>query len=201
MKQAALAVAVSLLALGGLSAASGEEMKVCTFELDALSFISFQDEEVYPIPSGGFVRFRFETPGADGTLRFSIEPEDVQIPSIEVDGSRIATYRLAKGTQGTIAQTEGGLDVQFPATISASLASPEGGGTTQYTLQFTTGSASATNLESTRSVSVDGMKLLESGGAMQLVGATTSREAAYPGPGKAVYVVLSGSFDHPPPLP
>lgn len=200
MKHGLLGLTVAILCLGGLAAARAEEKRVRTFELDALSFISFQDEEVYPIPAGGFVRFRFGAPRSDGTVRFSIEPGDVEIPPIEVDASKV-TYRLARGTQGTLAETEDGLRVQFPATISASLASPEGGGVARYTVQFTTGSASATNLKGTRSVAVDGMKLRESSGAMQLVGATTSREGATPGPGKAVYVVLSGAFDRPPPLP
>ena len=101
-----------------------------------------------------------------------------------------------------VTRESGGLKVQFSAAIAADLASPDGtGGTRQYAMQFTTESAAASNLARTQTVSVEGMRLQATAGAMQLVGAATSQEGAYPGPGKAAYTVLSGRFDPVPKLP
>ena len=172
-----------------------------TFTLDPLSFVSFEDSEVFPIPAGGTLRFRFGEPDAGGATPFTLAPADVSIPPIPLPDGKTLTYELASPASGTLthASSPGDRDdLQFVATVRAHLSAPEGGGSMQYVMSFTTRTAGATNLTGTASVAVEGMPLSDAAGAMQLVGATISKEHAFPGPGKAVYTVLSGTFD---PLP
>ena len=199
----ALSILVLALAPGlGLASRSAAQTQAATFALDALSFVSFEDSEVYPIPPGGAILFRFGAPNPDGSLPFTIAPADARIPTIPLDGGRTLTYRLTQTTQGVVARDGEGLKVVFSASIAADLASPDGkGGTRQYAMQFTTETATASNLARTKTVAVEGMPLQATAGAMQLVGAATSQEGAYPGPGAAAYTVLSGRFDRLPDLP
>jgi hypothetical protein len=177
--------------------ASSEEI-VGTLTLDGLSFISFGDEEVLPIPSGAKIRFRFESPDADGSVRFTIQPGDVSIPPISSSKGKLE-YGIGAPASGTLRPTESGLVMAFTAEINAKLIQPDGqSGTMVYTMPFSTESASATNLAKTDSVSVTGMRLVEGARYVQLVGATVNKENAYPKPGTAVYTVLSGSFDQVP---
>jgi hypothetical protein len=43
-------------------------------------------------------------------------------------------------------------------------------------------------------LAIDGTPV-EAGNHVRLVGAATNRQDAFPGPGEAVYAILSGSFD------
>jgi len=193
--------AVLAVAMGFAHPAPAEET-LATFALDSFSFVSFEDEDVYPIPSGGELRFRFASPSADGSLAFTLQPGDVALPPIPVGQGRTLSYRLMSATSGVARKNgDGNLVVQFPATVTATLSTPEGPASTQYSLLFTTESASAQDLARVETVSVEGMRLSPSARAMQLVGATTSKEGATPGPGKAAYTVLSGRFDRLPAPP
>ncbi len=191
--QLALVAAFSTLLLFAMPAASEET--VGTLTLDGLSFISFGDQEILPIPSGAQIRFRFESAAADGSVRFTIQPADVSIPPISSSRGMLE-YEIGAPASGTLRPTEDGRVMTFTAEIHAKLIEPNGrSGTIVYTMPFSTESASATNLAKTESVSVTGMRMPEGARYVQLVGATVNKENAYPKPGTAVYTLLSGSFD------
>jgi hypothetical protein len=193
---------VALALLIGAPPDSGADETLATFTLDGFSFVSFEDEDVYPIPTGGALRFRFGAPSADGSVPFTLAPGDVDLPPIPVGDGRTLTYRLASATGGLVRRSGAGtLVVQFPATVTAELATAEGSGSVPYSLVFTTETTSAPDLDNQTRVTVEGMRLQAGPGAMQLVGAATSRANAFPGPGKAAYTVLSGRFDRLPALP
>jgi hypothetical protein len=188
-----LFAAFSALLLFATPATSEES--VGTLTLDGLSFISFGDEEILPIPSGATIRFRFGSPAADGSVRFTIEPADVSIPAIS-SSSGTLEYGIGAPASGTLRPTESGRMMTFTAEINAKLIRSDGrSGTLVYTMPFSTESASATNLAKTDSVSVTGMRMVEGAWYVRLVGATVNKHNAYPKPGAAVYTVLSGSFD------
>jgi hypothetical protein len=188
-----LAAVFSALWLFAMPAASEET--VGTLTLDGLSFISFGDQEILPIPSGAKIRFRFGPPAADGSVRFTIQPADVSIPPIS-SSSGTLEYGIGATASGTLRPTEDGRVMAFTAEINARLVQSDGrSGTIVYTMPFSTESASATNLAKTHSVSVKGVRMVEGALYVQLVGATVNKENAYPKPGTAVYTVLSGSFD------
>lgn len=191
-----LVAAFSALLLFAAPAASEET--VGTLTLDGFSFISFGDEEVLPIPSGATIRFRFGEPAADGSIPFTIRPEDVSIPPIS-SSSGTLEYGIGAPVSGTLRPTESGRRMTFTAKINAKLIRSDGSsGTIVYTMPFSTESASATNLAQTDSVSVTGMRMVEGAWYVALVGATVNKENAYPKPGAAVYTVLSGTFDQVP---
>ena len=110
-------------------------------------------------------------------------------------------YALASGSTGTIRKTASGLQISFVASLRASLEAPGGGGTTNYALLFTTQSALATSADGSQTVQVQGTPVVQGPNYVQLVGGATNQPDAFPGPGAAVYGVLSGSFDRIPDLP
>ena len=177
------------------AAPAASEETVGTLTLDGLSFISFGDQEILPIPSGAKIRFRFGSPAPDGSVRFTIQPADVSIPPIS-SSSGTLEYGIGAPASGTLRPTEDGRVITFTAEINAKLVQSDGRtGTIVYTMPFSTESASATNLAKTDSVAVTGMRMVEGTRYVQLVGATVNKENAYPKPGTAVYTVLSGTFD------
>lgn len=171
------------------------ESVVGTLTLDGLSYVSFGDREILPLASGSTIRFRFGTPASDGSIPFTIQPEDVSIDPIPLSGGGTLHYGLAKSATGTMRMTETGRQVTFHADVTATLARDGEGGTFTYSVPFTTEGASAMNIAKTETVSVTGMRLVDEAGYVQLVGATVNRTNAYPKPGTAVYTVLSGQFD------
>jgi hypothetical protein len=82
--------------------------------------------------------------------------------------------------------------------VAATLEAPEGSGTYKYPMSFTTETASASNAQRTKSIAVNGMRLVDGAWYAQIVGATTNKENAFPEPGASVYTVLSGTFDRVP---
>jgi hypothetical protein len=160
--------------------------------------VSFGNREVLAIPAGSTVRFHFDTPTADGSVRFSIGPEDVSIAPILLRSKEGALlYRLAGATSGLIRRSEdGGLSVEFFATIAVALdhKDSDGAGAT-YGLLFTTESTSAPALDGTADAAIDGVRVDPSARYVQLVGAATNRTDAITEPGSAVHSVLSGTFD------
>lgn len=176
------------------------EKLVGTLTLDAFSYVSFQDEEILAFPSGSTIRFHFGEPAADGTIPFTVAPEDVSIGPIALSSGTLE-YVLAAPASGTMRSTADGRRIEFTASVAATRDSPDGGGTLTYTIHFSTESASSPNADGTRSVSVSGMRMVEGPKHVQIVGATVNRGDAFPKPSAAVYTVLSGQFDQVPATP
>lgn len=190
-----LSLLVGFCVLTVLPAAARGETAVGTFTLDGLSIVSFQDVEVLQIPSGSTLRFHFGKPSSDGSVPFTLAPEDVEIAPIPMAGSGTLRYSLASPASGWIRPTSTGRRIDFMASVAASVELPEGGGTFTYAVPFTTESVSASNALGTASVGATGMRMVDGVWYVQLVGATTNRKNAFPKPGAAVYTVLSGRFD------
>ena len=172
------------------------EDSVSTFTLDGLSFISFGDQQILLPNSGATLRFRFGTPAADGSVPFTLRPEDVSIAPVPLpSGGGTLQYSIVETASGTLRPTPEGREISFTATVRATLASPSRNGSFDYTMPFTTESATARNLARTETLSVSGMRLVDGAWYGQIVGGTTNKENAFPEPGAAVYTVLSGSFD------
>ena len=191
----AYAMALALILIG---VSAGAET-VGTFTLDAMSFISFGDEQTVALPAGSTLEFRFGTKTADGATPFTIQPGDVSIAEVPLSTGGVLRYTLASRASGTMRPTPGGREIRFTATVRATLAT--GGpndGSFDYTIPFTTETAAAENRAGTESLSVDGQRMVEGAWYTQIVGATTNRGNAFPEPGAAVYTVLSGSFDRVP---
>jgi len=172
---------------------------VSTFTLDGLSFISFGDQEIVLPDSGSTLKFRFGDPNPDGSIPFTIRPEDVSIDPVALpDGGGTLTYALASQATGVMSPTSEGRKLTFTATVSATLDSPTSKGTFDYAIPFTTEAAAASNATGSETLNVTGMRLVDGVWYGQIVGATTNKENAFPEPGTAVYSVLSGSFDQVP---
>ncbi len=62
-----------------------------TLTLDALSYVSFQDEEILAFPSGSTLRFHFDDPNPDGTVSFTLAPSDVSIGPSHCRPARFST--------------------------------------------------------------------------------------------------------------
>ncbi len=173
------------------------EQKVATLVLDGLSFLSFEGFENLPIPAGSKVRFRFNGTGGS----FTIGTTDVEIPPIELGGGRgKLTYTLAEPATGQFRQGEDGLSVSFSAAISVSMATSEGSTSHVYPLTFTTNQTDAKGVSSGSYVSIEGMDVVPGAHYVQLVGAVSNDSRAAQHPGRAVYTVLSGTFDWMPSL-
>lgn len=166
--------------------------EVGTLTLDGLSFVSFEDSEILPIPAGATLRFHFDEPAPDGSVTFKLAPGDVDIQPIQAGPERVLTYALQSPTSGKMVKTADGLMMSFTATISAT---PSDGKALSYSLTFTTETAQATSSAGDASVQITGLRLVEGVWYAQLVSATTNAASAYPKPGAAVYTVLSGQFD------
>lgn len=177
---------------------------IATLTLDGLSFVSFGDREVFAIPSGSTVRFRFGAPSPAGSVPFTIQPADVAIAAIPLRGiDGTLRYGLASTASGTLRRGEDGrLIVEFRGAVAATLAdSPEGSSTHTYSVRFTTEQAAAAPAGGGRTIMVEGMRLVPGAGYVQLVGGATNKTDGIVEPGAAVYTVLSGNFDHLPLLP
>jgi hypothetical protein len=182
-----------VLALAGTGRA--EEI-IGTFRLDGLSFISFGDRQILFPESGSTIVFRFGTPNEDGSVSFTIQPGDVSIAPIPLpSGKGTLRYAIVAPSFGVVRPTEQGRTITFSAAVAATLEAPEGSGTYKYPMSFTTEAATARNVQRTKSLSVSGMRLVDGARYVQIVGATTNKENAFPEPGAAVYTVLSGTFD------
>jgi hypothetical protein len=195
MGRSSLATVLATLLLGAAPAVRADDT-VSTFSLDALSFVSFGDQQIVFPPSGSSIKFRFGSPAADGTIPFTIAPEDVSIVPIPLpDDAGTLHYSIASTATGSLVPTASGRKLSFTATVRATLSDTPRSGTYEYEIPFSTESASASNAGGTDSVSVSGMRLVDDVWYGQLVGATTNEANAFPKPGTAVYTVLSGRFD------
>jgi len=178
------------------SAVTSVASVVGTLTLDGLSFISFENLENYPIPTGSSIKFHFGPPSASGGIPFTIAPADVSIPPIPVAaGGGTLQYALASPATGSIHYSGTTATIDIAAAVVATFSDPEGGGSTTYNLHFTTQQATAVNAARTKTISVTGQPLQRSARYVQLVAATPNAANANPEPGKAVYMVLSGTFD------
>lgn len=172
------------------------------FTTDELSFISFGDTEVVPIPVGSTIKFRFGEPAADGSVPFTIQPGDVDIAPIELGGQRgRLAYKIQSVASGTLSPTPSGHRLAFQARVRATLVRAGGGGSFDYVMPFTTDEATARSLDGSQTLSTYGMRVVDGVWFAQIVGATTNKRNAFPEPGAAVYTVLSGEFDTFPEVP
>jgi hypothetical protein len=194
-----LLVALAGAALLASAARARAEDTIGIFRLDALSFVSFGDQQFLFPATGSTIRFRFGNTNPDGSVPFTIDLGGVSIAPIPLpSGQGTLRYTLAAPAFGFLRPSETGRKLEFNAAIAATLEAPEGSGTYTYPIPFTTETAAASNAQHTDSVSVSGMRLVDGVWYAQIVGATTNKENAYPAPGSAVYTVLSGSFDQVP---
>ena len=195
MKKASCRIVLGLALLAPPGLAAGETLSTLT--LDALSYVSFQDQEILTFPTGSTIRFRFGDASRNGSVPFTLGPGDVSIPPISLPGGQTLTYDLALPANGSMETTATGRRISFNALVSATLDGPNGGIFT-YSIPFSTESASATDAAGSESVSVSGMRMVDGALYVQIVGATVNRTNAFPKPGAAVYTVLSGRFDRVP---
>lgn len=165
---------------------------VGTLALDGLSFVSFEDEQALPL-GGGTIRFHFGDTRPDGSTPFQIAPGDVSIPEIALSSGETLRYGLASTASGTLRPGTNGHAVEFHATVAATLVRGDEEGTLTYAVPFTTGTVSATSRG--QEVSATGAPVASGARYVQIVGATVNRPDAVPKPDRAVYTVLSGSFD------
>lgn len=179
-----------LVLMTGSVARSGAET-VGTLQLDGLPFVSFQDERVLPL--AGTITFHFGAANVDGSVPFSIAPEDVSIPEISLSSGETLRYSLASAAMGRLLPSATGRIVEFSATVNATVTQGEHSGTLSYSVPFTTETVSAQN--GGQSVSVTGARIVSAARYTQLVGATVSKPNATLEPGAPVYTVLSGTFD------
>ena len=197
VRRSTAAVAVLLALDTGLAMA---QEQTGTLHLDADAYVSYSESATARIPSGSTIRFRFGAASADGSIPVTVRPEDVSILPIGVtEGSTIA-YTLGAPATGTLRSSSGGKQIELLATLVVTLRENAEVAPVAYQLHFTTRTASATNVSQTESVTVNGVPATASN-HVQLVGAATNRPDAFPGPGEAVYAILSGSFDSLPVLP
>lgn len=191
---------VAALWLGGLASAApiarAEEF-VATLALDESSMLSFEDEEIYSIPSGSTIRFRFGTPVTDGPTVVSVRPSDVSMGPLTLTSSQEKLlFSLPDPATGLVtSEQDGSLVVEMKAIVNVTFVHPEGNSMTTIPIRFTTEAVEGRNLSSTTSVSVSGTRLNPSTRAVELVGTSTTSETGSPVPDAAVYVVLSGVFD------
>ncbi len=192
---------LALVATAVSGPAGAEGSGVGTLELDGLSFLSFENIENLAIPAGSTIRFRFDSAVEGGVATFKIRPNDVEVAAIPLPGGEgEILYSLAEQSTGTLRQGEDGYIVSFVAKVNATLLHPTSGGTRSHVLHFTTEHAQATGSASQQTVSLDGMQMVPGPRYVQIVGAVPNPEQAHPHPGRAVYTVLSGTFDWVPDL-
>jgi hypothetical protein len=177
------------------SASGAADPGLGTLTLDGLSFLSFDDRENLAIPAGSTVTFRFGQPKGD-SVPFTIQPGDVSIDPIPLSGGRGELhYALAQPASGVLTRGENGSILRFTATVKATLENGENPGTITHVLEFTTEHAQARSLAASKTVAVDGMRIVPNARYVQLVGAVQNPTRATPQPGAAAYAVLSGTFD------
>jgi hypothetical protein len=191
--QRASCLALIVLVLVG----AGPPTKTASLTLDGFSYVSFDDQETFLIPSGGTVRFKVGAPLADGSVPISVDPADVSVgPMTLRAGDEQLVFSLADRASGTVRlESDGRYRAELTATVRVALIHPRDGGTAEYTIRFTTEGASAWNLKRTKQVSVSGVRIDPTSRSVQLVGGTTAQAGDYPQPGAAVFAVLSGVLD------
>jgi hypothetical protein len=173
-----------------------EAVSVATFELAEGSFVSFQNQAIHGLPSGGVIKFRLGSMALDGSIPFSIEAADVHIPAFPIGQSARGRYELVGGTSGVMRRGADGLDMSFQAKIRATTIPAEGPRTSlEYDVVFTTARATATSADRSRSVAPQGKPVNETDGTVELVVATTNHKDAGPIPGAATFAYLVGRFD------
>lgn len=165
-----------------------------TLLLDSDSYLSYGESQNSHIASGSTIRFRFGAASADGSVPISVYPEDVSIAPIPVAEGLAIQYALARVASGTLRNIRGSKQIELFATLVATLQGSAETPPAFFELRFTTGTAQASNARRTATVAIDGTPV-EAGNHVRLVGAATNRQDAFPGPGEAVYAILSGSFD------
>lgn len=189
------AASVTVLWIACFCACSAQaDGQSATLQLDADSFISYAESANAPIPFGSTIRFRFGGANADGSIPVEVRAEDVSIGAITLGEDMVIEYTLGGTATGTLRSVAGGSQIELLATLVATLRDGSEAPPVAYELRFTTGTAQATNASLTETVSVDGVPVAASR-HVRLVGAATNRPDAVPGPGEAVYAVLSGTFD------
>lgn len=189
--------ATGILILWTLPVASAaDEVSKVTMTVQAGSFVSFQNQAGQGIPAGGTIVFRMGARGADGSMSFSIRPEDVKIPAFPIGRSARGRYELVAPTSGVIRRAGTGLEITFPARIRAVTVPAEGAQKSlEYDLVFTTARATAQSADRSKSVAPQGKPINEKDGTVELVVATTNRMDAGPIPGAATFAYLVGRFD------
>jgi hypothetical protein len=189
-------ISAAILCALFIPATSIAQEVVSTLTLDSLSFISFEGYENLSIPSGSTLRFRFGEPASDGSVPFSLSPSDVSIGEIPLWSSDgVLRYTLAAPTTGTATLTPGGIRLSFPATVVATLVRDGAENPLSYSLTLTTETTAASDATGTNTETITGERVIPGPNYVQLAGATTNKTNAFPEPGRAVCLVLSGSFD------
>jgi hypothetical protein len=186
-------VAIVATALGATADRAWAEEATGTLHLDAGSYVSYSETENPRLPAGSAIRFRFGSPGADGAIPITVRPGDVSIAPIAVPQGELQ-YALGAPATGTLRSIAGSRQIELFATLVATFRDNPGIPPAAYELRFTTGTAEAVNTSATESVTVGGTPAAATN-FVRLVGAATNRPDAVPGPGEAVYAVLSGTFD------
>ena len=171
-----------------------------TLVLDAASYISYSESANAPISPGSTIRFHFGTANADGSIPITVQPEDVSIAPIAVGSGATVRYTLAEPATGTLRRVGSNREIELVTKLVAALEPSAGGPPVTYQLRFSTGTEQANNAAQTETVTVEGTPAAQTT-SVRLVGAATNDPDAFPGPGEAVYGVLSGSFDFLPVVP
>ncbi len=175
---------------------------VATLTLDGLSFVSFQDQEVYSIPSGGTIKFHFAALAGEESIPVSLGPADVAVEPMTIRGGEGSMrFEVVGPATGTVRLgPDGNLILDLGAKIRVTLIHPDQGGSKEIGVHFSTETKETVSLDGTDKITVSGMRAHPSARGIQLVGTSTNAANDYPGPGAAVYVVLSGAFDQLPNL-
>lgn len=165
--------------------------------LDELSYISFGDKQIYPIPAGSSIRFQFGVQDVKGSVSFTISPDGVNIGAVRMkDGGEALLFGLARPAAGTMnVGADGAATMSFDAQLRVALRGPSGEGMREVAIHFTTEAAEARSLDGATRLNVAGMRLNRAARAVQFVGTSAVPASDYPAPGEAVYAVLSGVFD------
>lgn len=194
-----IAIAIAVLAIP--TGARSEEWKT-KLVLDGLSYLSFGDEQVFSIPVGTEIVFRFPDRPAADSISFEIHPDDLNLPAVSLRKTDEALqFGLAAPATGTLQLTTDGLaTMSFDARIRVQLDHPTEPGMQEVSIRFTTEASSARSLDGSKSIAVSGMRLHPNARAVQLVGTRSGQSTDYPVPGAPVSAVLSGVFESLPTL-
>jgi hypothetical protein len=194
-------IAIALLLLLSPIPARSEEWKT-KLVLDGLSYFSFGDEQVFSIPVGTEIVFRFPDRPAAESIPVEIHPDDLNLPAVSLRKTGEAfQFGLAAPARGTLQLTKDGLaTMSFDARIRVQLDHPTEPGMQEVSIRFTTEASSARSLDGARSIAVSGMRLHPNARAVQLVGTRSGQASDYPVAGAPISAVLSGVFDSLPEL-
>ena len=176
------------------------EETTATLQLDGLSYVSFGGSENYSLPSGSSIRFRFGD-RLGTSIPLTIAQADVSIAPIDLGEGATLSYGISGPASGSLRrEDDGSLVLSFSATVVAALEGTDNNGSKTYPVLFTTESATARNLGGAIAAEMSGMRMVEGARSVQLVGAATNKENAFPAPGTGVMALLSGTFDRLPAL-